>query len=111
MSIDIRYETFVENENHLQNLEYVGIKNNTFKTKIDEILKYNFWVFTSTLSRKTKVFPNGLQGARMSPCASKMCFLMKMVRSTLLCLLSESPFGQNFGFNANVLFFKNIHVN
>ena len=74
MPIDIRYETFVENENHLQNLEYVGIKNNTFKTKIDEILKYNFWVFTSTLSRKTKVFPNGLQGARMSPCASKMSF-------------------------------------
>ena len=42
MSIDIRYETFVENENHLQNLEYVGIKNNTFKTKIDEFLRYNF---------------------------------------------------------------------
>jgi len=74
MSIDIRYETFVENENHLQNLEYVGITNNTFKTKIDENLKYNFWVFTSTLNRKLKVFPNGLQGARMSPCASKMCF-------------------------------------
>ena len=58
------------------------------------------------LSRNTKVFPNGLQGAHMSSCVKKsVVFDKNVAHHSRLSSLREF-FRQKFGFNADVLFSK-----
>ena len=74
MSIDIRYETFVENEDHLQTPEHVGTKNNRFKTKIDGILKYIFLKFWLNFEPQKKMFPKWSAGFSVESLCFKNVF-------------------------------------
>ena len=104
--IDSKIVSFMEHGFHLQTLRYVASKIDAVKLKFGGKNRVKFAVFALALNAKITIFRNCSWHQKYFSGRCFAVFLIKMVRSTLLCRLSGGPFGQKISFNANVFISK-----